>query len=237
MLQSGLGILPIRLERPMTAQVLDVGCMPYQEAWSLQQRLHAQRVARAIPDTLILVEHPPVITLGKGFHPQNLLFSPEFYAQRGIGVSPTDRGGDVTCHNPGQLVGYPIFDVRALGGDLHRFLRQIEEALIRTLRPYGIEATRSEGYTGVWVGNEKIAAIGIKVARWVSMHGFALNVNNDLSLFQMIVPCGIADKGVTSLSRLLGYAVPMEEVKQRVVAQFSAVFGMQFSPDKVSLSI
>lgn len=219
----------------MHAHLLDLGLMAYGEAWGIQQRLHAQRITGEIPDTLLFVEHPPVITLGKAFQPQNLLFAPEFYAQRGIEVTPTDRGGDVTCHNPGQLVGYPIFDVRALGADLHRYLRQIEEVLIRTLGTYGIPATRSEGYTGVWVGEEKIAAIGIKVARWVSMHGFALNVNNDLSLFQMIVPCGILDKGVTSLSRLLGRTVPMEEVKARVVEQFESVFGLCFEQTEPTL--
>ncbi len=214
----------------MSAHLLDLGLVAYKEAWSIQQRLHAQRVAGQIPDTLLFVEHPPVITLGKAFQPQHLLFPTEFYAQHGIEVIPTDRGGDVTCHNPGQLVGYPIFDVRAHGADLHRYLRQIEEVLIRTLDTYGISATRCEGYTGVWVGEEKIAAIGIKVARWVSMHGFALNVNNDLSLFQMIVPCGILDKGVTSLSRLLGHPVPMDEVKTRVAEQFESVFGVCFEP-------
>lgn len=210
--------------------VLDLGLMPYRESWRLQQALHAKRQANAIPDTLILVEHPPVITLGKGFRPENLCLSMDAYAERGIEVCPTDRGGDVTCHNPGQLVGYPIFDVQAHGRDLHRFLRQIEEALIRSLQTFGIEAGRHPRYTGVWVGDDKIAAIGIRVARWVSMHGFALNVNNDLSLFQLIVPCGIADKGVTSMAQLLGQRVPMEQVKAAVQAHFGHLFGLEWTP-------
>lgn len=213
--------------------VLDLGLIAYAEAWQIQQELHAKRQTHAIPDTLLLLEHPPVITLGKGFHPENLLFNPEFYAQRGIEVCRTDRGGDVTCHNPGQLVGYPIFDVQTHGRDLHRFLRDIEEALIRSLAEFGVQAGRNPPYTGVWVGDEKVAAIGIRVARWVSMHGFALNVNNDLSLFQLIVPCGIADKDVTSLSRLLGRPVPMEQVKQVVKHQFSAVFGLEWEAPEV----
>lgn len=210
------------------AWLLDLGLKPYLQAWAIQQELHALRRQNAVPDVLILVEHPPVITLGKGFRPENLLFGADYYAQRGIEVCPTDRGGDVTCHNPGQLVGYPIFDVQQHGRDLHHFLRQIEEALIRSLKAFGVEARRLQGYTGVWVGNEKIAAIGIRVARWVSMHGFALNVNNDLSLFQMIVPCGIADKGVTSLSRLLGHSVPMEQVKAEVQTHFGTVFRLHW---------
>ncbi len=215
---------------PANGWVLDLGLIGYRQAYELQTRLHAARVAGEIPDTLLLLEHPPVITLGKGARAEHLLFSPEFYAQRGVEVCPTDRGGDVTCHMPGQLVGYPIFDLRAHGRDLHLFLRQLEEVLIRTLHEYGVEALRSPGYTGVWVGNEKIAAIGIKVARWVSMHGFALNVNNDLGLFGLIVPCGIADRGVTSLSQLKQHPVPMEEVKARVVRQFEAVFGLALMP-------
>jgi len=211
---------------PIRGWVLDLGLMGYGQAYALQRRLHEARLKDAVPDTLLLLEHPPVITLGKGARAEHLLFSPEFYAQHGVEVCPTDRGGDVTCHLPGQLVGYPIFDLRAYGRDLHHFLRQIEEGLIRLLNEYGIQAGRMPGYTGVWVGNEKIAAIGIKVARWVSMHGFALNVNNDLSLFRLIVPCGIADRGVTSIKQRLGKPLPMPEVKARATRQFEAVFGL-----------
>jgi lipoyl(octanoyl) transferase len=220
---------------PIRGWVLDLGLIGYGQAYTLQRQLHAARLRGDIPDTLLLLEHPPVITLGKGFRAEHLLFSPEFYVQRGIEVCPTDRGGDVTCHMPGQLVGYPIFDLRAHGRDLHRFLRQLEEGLIRLLSEYGIQAGRMSGYTGVWVGNEKIAAIGIKVARWVSMHGFALNVNNDLSLFRLIVPCGIADRGVTSIRQLLGKPFPMPEVKARAARQLGAVFGLELCPPETPL--
>lgn len=213
------------------AQLRDLGIVPYADALALQRTLHAQRVAGAIPDTLLLLEHPPVITLGKAFHPEHLRYAREFYAQQGIELHPTDRGGDVTCHNPGQLVGYPIFDVAQHGRDLHKFLRDIEQAIIDALRNFGVEAHREAGYTGVWVGDAKIAAIGIKVTKWVSMHGFALNVNNDLRLFQTIVPCGIADRPVTSLQQVLGRDVPMEQVKQAVARAFERVFGFRFEDE------
>jgi lipoyl(octanoyl) transferase len=211
------------------AQLYDLGIVPYARALALQRELHAQRMAGAIPDTLLLLEHPPVITLGKAFHPEHLRYAREFYAQQGIELHPTDRGGDVTCHNPGQLVGYPIFDVSQHGRDLHQFLRDLEQAIIDALRAFGVEAHREAGYTGVWVGNAKIAAIGVKVTKWVSMHGFALNVNNDLSLFQTIVPCGIADRPVTSLQQVLGRVVSMETVKQNIVQSFERVFGIDLT--------
>jgi len=213
------------------AQLRDLGPVPYADALALQLSLHAQRVAGAIPDTLLLLEHPPVITLGKAFHPEHLRYAREFYAQQGIELHPTDRGGDVTCHNPGQLVGYPIFDVAQHGRDLHKFLRDLEQAIIDALRAFGVEAHRESGYTGVWVGDAKIAAIGVKVTKWVSMHGFALNVNNDLRLFQTIVPCGIADRPVTSLQQVLGRAVPMEQVKHAVARAFGQVFGLRFGDE------
>lgn len=215
--------------RRQPAHILDLGVIRYEPALNLQRRLHAQRVAGEIPDTLLLLEHPPVITLGKAFHPEHLRYATEFYAQQGIELYPTDRGGDVTCHNPGQLVGYPIFDVSQHGRDLHKFLRDLEEVLIRALAEFGIGAHREAGFTGAWVGNAKIAAIGIKVTRWVSMHGFALNVNNDLRLFQTIVPCGIADRPVTSMEQVLGHPVPMDAVKRSVVQAFEAVFGLEFA--------
>ncbi len=210
--------------------VVDLGQIGYRPAFELQRALHRARVANRVPDILLLLEHPPVITIGKAFHPNHLLFTSEFYEKQGIEVCPTDRGGDVTCHNPGQLVGYPIFDVRLHGRDLHKFLRNLEEVLIRTLGEFGLEAHRVPNFTGAWVGAEKVAAIGIKVAKWVSMHGFALNVCNDLRLFQMIVPCGIADRGVTSISRLLGRSIEVEAVKPIAIAHAQAVFEMTLTP-------
>ncbi|MFN4033182.1 MAG: lipoyl(octanoyl) transferase LipB [Fimbriimonadales bacterium] len=213
--------------KPRPAHLIDLGLIRYAPALELQRRLHARRVAGVIPDTLLLLEHPPVITQGKAFHPEHLRFAHEFYTQQGVELQPTDRGGDVTCHNPGQLVGYPIFDLAQRGRDLHKFLRDIEESLIRALAEFGIEAHREAGYTGVWVGDAKIAAIGVKASQWVSMHGFALNVSNDLRLFQTIVPCGIADRPVTSMERVLGGAVSMDAVKRRVAQAFEAVFAMR----------
>ena len=221
------------MEPRRLARLLDLGVVPYARALELQHHLHAQRTAGVIPDTLLLLEHPPVITLGKAFHPEHLRHAREFYARQGIELHPTDRGGDVTCHNPGQLVGYPIFDVSQHGRDLHKFLRDIEQVMIDALREFGVEAHREAGYTGVWVGNAKIAAIGIKVTKWVSMHGFALNVNNDLSLFQTIVPCGIADRPVISLQQLLGHPVPMEQVKQSISHHFERIFMLCFGYSEV----
>lgn len=201
--------------------------MSYGEAYSLQQRLHEARVQGEILDTLLLLEHPPVITLGKGWQANNLLFSEAEYNRRGIEVYSTDRGGDVTYHAPGQLVGYPIFNLCEHGRDLHRYLRNVEEALIRTLHDFGLEGRREPKYTGVWIGEEKIAAIGIKASRWVTMHGFALNVNTDLTPFRWIIPCGIQEKGVTSMRQLLGHSVPMEQVTQSVMERFSEVFELR----------
>lgn len=217
------------MDSPKPAQLIDLGVIRYEPALQIQRKLHSQRVAGEIPDTLLLLEHPPVVTLGKAFHSEHLRYAQEFYAQQGIELYPTDRGGDVTCHNLGQLVGYPIFDIAQHGRDLHKFLRDLEEVLIRTLAEFGIEAHREADYTGAWVGNAKIAAIGIKATKWVSMHGFALNVNNDLRLFQTIVPCGITDRPVTSIQQVLGHEVPMEAVKRSVVKAFEAVFRLRFA--------
>lgn len=176
------------------------------------------------PDTLLLVEHEPVLTLGASFHAENLLLSTADYEARGIEVMPTDRGGDVTYHGPNQLVAYPIFDLNRHGKDLHKWLRDLEEAVILTLVAFGLEGYRFPPHTGVWVNGKKICAIGIKVKRWVSMHGIALNCNNDLSVFDSFVPCGIVGYGVTSLSQELGRDVGIEEVKPVLVQKFGKVF-------------
>jgi lipoyl(octanoyl) transferase len=188
------------------------------------------RRAGRIGDTLLLLEHPPVITLGvKTRHgPTHIVATSEVLARAGVEVFETGRGGDVTYHGPGQLVGYPIFDLRPDRCDVHRYVRDLEEALIRAVRPFGVEGGRVEGLTGVWVGprgrEAKLAAIGVRISRWITSHGFALNVSSDLDHFSLIVPCGIADRGVTSLEHLLGRAVPMPAVEDAVVAGLEAVF-------------
>jgi len=176
----------------------------------------------------MLLEHPPVFTIGRRGGSDHLLVSKEVLSQEGIALFETSRGGDITYHGPGQLVGYPILDLRRHGQDLHGYLRRLEEVLILTLGEYGIAAGRLPGYTGVWVGDEKVAAIGVAVKRWVTMHGFALNINPQMRHFSMIVPCGIRDHGVTSLSRLLGRPVDADEVRGRVAERFEEIFGLSF---------
>ncbi|MGA9772520.1 MAG: lipoyl(octanoyl) transferase LipB [Blastocatellia bacterium] len=175
-------------------------------------------------EQLFLLEHPHVFTLGRGADASNILASPEQLQSHSIEVHETGRGGDVTYHGPGQLVGYPIINLKPDRCDVHRYVRDIEEVLIRTIAEFGVTGNRIKGLTGVWVGNEKVAAIGVRIARWITSHGFALNVSTDLSYFQMIVPCGITDKGVTSLSRLLGRQIEMKEVAQVAAHHFGEVF-------------
>ena len=201
--------------------------MGYAPAAELQARVLDAVLEGRLPDTLLFVEHPAVLTLGANFHQENLLFTPEQYAGMGIEVHRTDRGGDVTFHGPRQLVIYPIFNLERHGKDLHRWLRDLEETMIRTLAGYGLEGYRFPPNTGVWVNHRKVAAIGIKVRRWVSMHGIALNCNNDLGPFELIVPCGIKDHGVTSLIRALGREVTIQEAMPRVESAFAEVFGLE----------
>jgi lipoyl(octanoyl) transferase len=222
------GVLKVRpaglLER--TLDVRHLGVVPYGEALALQRTLVEQRRAGLIGDTLLLLEHPHVITLGvRGDGGRShLLATPETLAARGVEVHETGRGGDITYHGPGQLVGYPVFDLRPDRCDVHRYVRDLEEVLIRTASDYGIEARRIAGLTGVWVGDGKVAAIGVRIARWITSHGFALNVTTDLDYFKLIVPCGIADRGVTSFSRLLDRHIAMAEVGSRVAEHFANVF-------------
>jgi lipoyl(octanoyl) transferase len=208
-------------------QVHRLGVVPYAEALELQRMLVEKRKSATIPDQLLLLEHPPVITLGVKSRRDrsHVLATPVVLEQRGIELVETGRGGDVTYHGPGQLVGYPIFDLRPDRCDVHRYVRDIEEALIRTAATFGVRAGRESGLTGVWVGHEKLAAIGVRISRWITSHGFAFNVNTDLSHFNLIIPCGINDRGITSLERLLGRPVPMPEVEDATVAAFAAVFG------------
>ena len=175
-------------------------------------------------EQLLLLEHPHVFTLGRGANSANILAGADQLESLSIEVHETGRGGDVTYHGPGQLVGYPIIDLKPDRCDVHRYVRDIEEVLIRSIAEFGITGERIPGLTGVWVGTEKIAAIGIRIARWITSHGFALNVNTDLDYFQMIVPCGITDKGVTSMSRLLGHRLDMKEVARIVALRFAEVF-------------
>jgi lipoyl(octanoyl) transferase len=209
---------------------------PYRALWDLQRRLWRQRYAGAIPDTLLLLEHEPVITLGKNARRQHVLLPEALLRKRGVDLVDVDRGGDVTYHGPGQLVGYWIFDLRLLYQDVHRFLREIEEVLLRVLARHGVEGGRDPGATGVWVSPaapadgspagaaEKIAALGLHLSHWVSTHGFALNLAPDLASFSWIIPCGLAGRGVTSMERILGRPVPRAEVEPQVVEEVARLF-------------
>jgi lipoyl(octanoyl) transferase len=202
----------------------------YEDGLALQAELVEARRAGTIGNTLLLLEHPPVITLGVKTRqgPKHIVATDTELAAEGVTVHETGRGGDVTYHGPGQLVGYPIFDLNPDRRDVHKYVRDIEEVLIRALAPFGIEGRRVDGLTGVWVGasgrEEKIAAIGIRISRWITSHGFALNVATDLDHFKLIVPCGIVDRGVTSLSKHLGRPVSLREAEVAVVAAFAEVF-------------
>jgi lipoyl(octanoyl) transferase len=209
--------------------VRHLGVVSYDEALALQERLVEDRRADRIPDTLLLLEHPHVITLGVRVHRDrsHIIGGADALARRGVEVRESGRGGDVTYHGPGQLVGYPIFALGPDRRDLHRYVRDLEEALIVALGHLGIRAGRVKGLTGVWVGDEKIAAIGVRISRWITSHGFALNVCTDLDYFGLIVPCGITDRGVTSVSRILGRTVAMEEVEALVGTAMAEVFGLR----------
>ena len=207
------------------AWLLDLDVMPYEEALTLQENLVAKRSQREIRDTLILLEHPPVVTITREKTANNILAPLEKLRDEGIAIYKTNRGGDITYHGPGQLVGYPILDLKNHGKDLHRYVHTIEETLINLLKDYDVEGHRESGYPGVWVNDEKIAAIGIAVKKgWVSMHGFSLNVDPRLDHFSLIIPCGIKDKGVTSLRKVLGKTVDKQQVRQRLMRHFSDMF-------------
>ncbi|HEX9653808.1 MAG TPA: lipoyl(octanoyl) transferase LipB [bacterium] len=205
-------------------RIIKTVLLDYQTAWDWQRELHQQRVAGEIEDTLILTEHPHTYTIGKSGGEEHLVADERLLKQNGITVYRIDRGGDITYHGPGQIVGYPILDLHNYYLDVHRFLRDLEEVIIRTLAEYDIRAGRVGGLTGVWVDGAKIAAIGVKVSRWVTMHGFAFNVNTDLKYFGNIIPCGISDKPVTSMKKLLGNSLDFEEVQNRIGRQFENVF-------------
>jgi lipoyl(octanoyl) transferase len=196
------------------------GRLPYGEALALQKDIVRRRVAKEIPDTLLIVEHPPVITMGKMSRKEHLLGS-----RPDVEVVETPRGGDVTYHGPGQIVGYPIIDLTVSKIDLKKYLAGLEEVMIRAVAKYGITAGRQAGMTGAWVGDRKIGAIGVRVEKWVTSHGFALNANNDLGGFDLIIPCGLKGKGVTSIARELGHEVDLDDLRRSVADIFGEVVG------------
>jgi lipoyl(octanoyl) transferase len=213
--------------QPRPLDVRRLGLVSYTDGVALQKALVEERRADRIPDTLLLLEHPHVITLGVKARNTlaNVRADSQVLAARGVEIHESGRGGDVTYHGPGQLVGYPILDLRPDRCDVHRYVRDLEDVLIRAVGDYGLEAGRIPGLTGVWTGNEKIAAIGIRISRWITSHGFALNVATDLDYFNLIVPCGITDRGVTSLAARLGRPVSLDEAADRVIVHFADVFG------------
>lgn len=219
---SGSGLI-------LPAEVWWLNRVEYADGQYLMETLVPRRVVGALPDTLFLLEHPPTITLGRRGKHDDILLTEAETALGPVGIFETGRGGEVTYHGPGQLVGYPIIDLKPDRCDAHRYVRDLEEVLIRTLADFGVEAGRIPGLTGVWVGQEKIAAIGVRLSRWVTSHGFALNINTDLRGFSWIVPCGIRDKGVTSLAIQLGREIPLPEVATQVAHHFGEVFTRQLT--------
>jgi len=208
-------------------EVRRLGLTPYGEALDLQKALVEERRAGRVPDLLLLLQHPPVITLGVRRDSRSHVTATDGQlAMHGIEVHDAGRGGDVTYHGPGQIVGYPILDLRPDRCDVHRYVRDLEEVMIRVCADYGVTAHRVDGMSGAWVGSEKIGAIGVRISRWITSHGFAFNVNTRLEDFQLIVPCGIADRGVTSLGKLRGEALSIEEVEDQVIRRFAEVFDM-----------
>jgi lipoyl(octanoyl) transferase len=199
----------------------------YKEAWDLQRLIFNQVVSGESLDTFILLEHPNTYTLGKIADKKNLIGSSKYLGENNISVYEIDRGGDITYHGPGQIVGYPIINLENWKKDTHKYLRALEEVIILTCKNYGLDAIRNPKYTGVWIGDKKIAAIGIKISRWVTMHGFAFNVNTDLSLYNGIVPCGIKDKEVTSLQKGLNREINISEVKVALLENFKLVFNYE----------
>jgi lipoyl(octanoyl) transferase len=208
-------------------EVRRLGLVPYGEALQLQKALVEERRAGRVPDLLLLLQHPAVITLGVRRDSRlHVTASEGQLAMHGIEVHETGRGGDVTYHGPGQIVGYPILDLRPDRCDVHRYVRDLEKVMIRVCADYGVAAHRVEGLSGAWVGTEKIGAIGVRISRWITSHGFAFNVNTRLEDFQLIVPCGIANRGVTSLGKLLGEAPSITDVEDRFIRRFAEVFDM-----------
>ncbi len=220
---------------PRELEIRRLGVVPYDEALVMQRGLVEERRAGHVPDLLLLLQHPAVITLGvKGDGGRaNIVATDERLAELGIAVHETGRGGDVTYHGPGQIVGYPILDLKPDRCDVHRYVRDLEEVMIRVCADYGVTAGRIQGLTGTWVGAEKIGAIGVRLSRWITMHGFAFNVSTDLDHFKLIVPCGISDRGVTSLERAAGRRLSLAEVEDAVVRRFRDIFERRLSDASV----
>jgi lipoyl(octanoyl) transferase len=221
------GTLERTEKNAMVCNVERLGVVEYAQALRVQQEKVAQRKAGLIPDTLLLLQHPHVYTLGRNAKPEHLLLSRERLATLTVQVFETDRGGDITYHGPGQLVGYPILDLKKHRQDIAWYMRSLEDVFIQFAADFGIRAGRISGLTGVWVGDNKLVAMGVHISRWVTSHGFACNVNTDLHFFDWIVPCGLKHKGVTSLAKLLGMTVEIEAVTKRVVEEFGRVFGLE----------
>jgi len=221
---NGSAASPLLVTATPQLVVRRLGRIPFARGLELQERLVAERQAGCIPDQLLLLEHDPVFTLGRNARAENVLFPAEALREQGFQVFETGRGGDVTYHGPGQVVGYPILELSPDRRDVHRYVSELEEVMMRTCADYGLAATRVAGLTGTWLGDEKIGAIGVRIARWVTSHGFAFNVGNDLSPFDLIVPCGIRGRGITSLELRLGHPVKIAEVMDRLTTNFAAVF-------------
>jgi lipoyl(octanoyl) transferase len=225
----------LSIQTPMkTGLIVDLGMMEYGAAWDLQRRVVAARKAGAVPDVVLLCEHPDVITLGRSGRLANLRAPDHVLRQMGVSFFETDRGGDITYHGPGQVVGYPILNLAEIRRDVAWYVRNLEEAMIRATADFGVASRRVPGRTGVWVdvpagpaaGEEKLAAVGVHLSRWITSHGFAYNVSTDLRYFDLIVPCGIADKRATSLEKLLGRAVDIKEVSPRIAAHLGELVGI-----------
>ena len=206
--------------KQLEVQILDLGQKPFKDVWNLQKKLQLQRMNNDIGDVLILVEHYPVYTLGKNANPDHLLQSRD----RSIDVFNIERGGDITFHGPGQLVGYPILDLTNYKKSVSWYMRSLEQLTIDVLNEFKISANRVEGLTGVWVGDEKIAAQGVRLTKWITMHGFSININTDLSFYDGIIPCGIFNHGVTSMKEILNRTQKMEKVKSLVIDKFNQIF-------------
>ena len=210
----------------MNVQVRDLGLCAYDEVWNLQKEIQAQRIAGESEDTLLLVEHEPVYTLGKNADKNHLL---QHYPDN-VQIFQIERGGDITFHGPGQLVGYPILDLHNYKKSVSWYMRSLEQVIINTLQKYGIKGEQKEDLTGVWIKDKKIAAFGVRISKWVTMHGFALNVNTDMQYYEGIIPCGILEYGVTSMEKLLNHEVNMKDVKNTLISSFKNIFMNNIHP-------